>query len=104
MMPNADDKPLKSAVEIAMERLRKKDVEEGVESTPLTDAQKAAIAEVRNVYDAKLAHEDVLYQSRLRETYSEEAHDMYTQEFRRVRERLTTERDAKIEKIRRGDG
>jgi hypothetical protein len=104
MTANTNDKPLKSAVEIAMERLRKKDIEEGVESAPLTDAQKAAIAEVRNVYNAKLAHEDVLYEARVRETYSEEAHEAYAHEFRRVRERLVSEREAEIEKIRRGDG
>ncbi len=37
-----DDAP-KSAYEIAMERLRRKDREEGVAERPLTDEQKAAI-------------------------------------------------------------
>ena len=51
-----------------MERLLKKDAEEGIESRPCTDAQKAAIAEVRNFYEAKLAEQQVLYQSALRNT------------------------------------
>ena len=48
----ADDKPLKSALDLAMERLRQSDKDAGVESQPVTDAQKAAIAEVRNFYEA----------------------------------------------------
>ena len=43
-----DDEP-KSAYELAMERLRKKDAESGAESRPLTDEQRAAIAEVRDL-------------------------------------------------------
>ena len=42
----------KSAYELAMERLRQKDREAGVEERPLTDQQKAAIAEARQVYQA----------------------------------------------------
>ncbi len=53
---------LKSAYELAMERLRKKDAEGGVEHTPLTDGQKAAIAEVRKFYEARLAQDEVLHQ------------------------------------------
>src|SRR3954464_14538655 len=61
-----DKGPLKSAVELAMERLRKKDEESGVTSRALSDADKTAIAEIRNFYEAKLAQEDVLHQSQLR--------------------------------------
>src|SRR5262245_12619629 len=42
----ADDAP-KTAYELAMERLRKKDGEASAEDRPLTDTQKAAIAEIR---------------------------------------------------------
>ena len=38
----SDEAP-KSAYELAMERLRKKDAEQGITTAPLTDAQKAAI-------------------------------------------------------------
>jgi hypothetical protein len=96
----ADDKPLKSSIELAMERLKKKDADAGIEARSLTDAQKAAIAEVRNFYDAKLAERDVLHQSKLRGTFDPGARETLDQEYRRDRERLTTDRDAKIEKIR----
>jgi hypothetical protein len=94
---------MKSAYELAMERLRKQDEEAGVEQRPLTDAQKTAIAEVRNFYDAKMAEQDVLQQSRLRKTFDPAERETIEAEIRRDRERLAGERDAKIEKIRRGE-
>jgi len=67
-----DDEP-KSALELAMERLRKKDAESGAESRPLTDAQRASIAEVRNFYEAKAAEVEVLHQSALRRALEPDA-------------------------------
>jgi hypothetical protein len=97
-----DEKPLKSAVELAMERLAKKDADAGVESRPLTDAQKAAIAEARNFYDAKIAEREVLHQSQMRASIDPAVRETLGAEYRRDRERLVSERDHKIEKIRRG--
>jgi len=96
-----DDKPMKSAYELAMERLRKKDEEAGIESKPITDAQKAAIAEIRNFYEAKAAEQEVLHQSAIRKTADPEARDALDAQYRRERERLASERDSKIEKVRR---
>jgi hypothetical protein len=96
-----DDSSPKSAYELAMERLRKKDEEAGLTRQPVTDAQKAAIAEIRNFYEAKLAELDVMHQSKLRASVDPEARATFEQEFRRERERLTTEREVKIEKARR---
>jgi len=100
---SAQDKPLKSALELAMERLRQRDAQTGVESRPLTDAQKSAIAEVRNFYEAKMAEQQVLHQSSLRKTADPAAREALEQDYRRDRERLAAERDRKIEKIRAGD-
>lgn len=98
----AEDKPIKSSYELAMERLRKKDADDGVESRPVTDAQKAAIAEVRNFYEAKMAEQQVLFQSSLRKTVDPAERAALEEQYRRDRERFTSERDSKIEKIRRG--
>jgi hypothetical protein len=100
----SDDKPLKSALELTMERLRKKDEDAGVETRPLTDTQKAAIAEARNFCEAKLAEREVLHHSKLRRVMDPAERDALDQEYRRDRERLVSEREAKIEKIRRGAG
>jgi hypothetical protein len=97
-----DDKPLKSALELAMERLKKKDADTGIETKPLTDDQKAAIAEARNLCEAKIAEREVLYHSKLRRVFDPAERETLEQEYRRDRERFTSERDAKIEKIRRG--
>ena len=96
----ADDKPVKSSYELAMERLRKKDAEAGIEPTPVTDAQNAAIAEIRNFYEAKLAEQEVLHQSSTRKTMDPEALATLDTQYRRDRERLISERDRKIEKVR----
>jgi hypothetical protein len=93
----------KSSYELAMERLRKSDQEAGVERRPLTDAQKQAIAEIRNFYEAKIAEIEVLHQGRLRSTVDPTERSAREQEYRRDRERLSSEREVKIEKIRRAD-
>ena len=98
-----DDSAPKSAYELAMARLRKSDEAAGVTSAPVTSEQKAAIAEVRNFYEAKLAEQQVLHQSTLRKILEPEPREVLEQEYRRDRERLTSERDRKIEKIRRGN-
>jgi hypothetical protein len=97
------DQPPKSAYEIAMERLRQKDVDEGVERRPPTEEQKAAMTEVRSVYEAKLAQEDVMHKSALLRTVDPEARASLQEEYQRSRARLLSERDAKIAHIRSGE-
>jgi hypothetical protein len=97
-----DDKPVKSSYELAMERLKKKDAEEGVQSTPLSDEQKAAIAEARSFYGAKIAEQEVLLEASLRRTLDPAEREAISLELRRMRERYASERDNKIEKIRSG--
>jgi hypothetical protein len=96
-----DERPLKSSIELAMERLAKKDADAGIEARPLTDEQKAAIAEARNFYEAKIAEHEVLHQSKLRQTMDPAEREQLQLEYRHDRERLTSDRDAKIEKLRR---
>lgn len=84
-----------------MQRLRRRDAEAGIETQRLTDAQKAAIAEIRNFYESKLAEADVLHQSKMRTVMDPSERDPIEQAYRRDRERLTSERDHKIEKARR---
>lgn len=92
---------MKSAVELAMERFRKSDEEAGVDRRPLTDAQKATIAEIRNFYGAKIAELEVLHEGQLRTSVDPAERAEREQGYRRDRERLSSERDAKIEKARR---
>jgi primosomal protein N'' len=97
----AEDKPMRSAYELAMERFKKKDAEAGVVWEPLTDGQKAAIAEIRNFYEAKLAELSTLHQASLRKTMDPAEQETLGEDYRRERERLTSQRDAKIEQARK---
>jgi hypothetical protein len=97
------DQAPRSALEIAMERLRQKDAQDGVDRQPRTDEQKAAIAEVRSLYDAKIAQADVLYRSAVVGILDETARARLDEEYQRDRARLQSDRDARVEKIRRGD-
>lgn len=95
-----DDHGPKSAYELAMERLRKSDEVAGIERLPVTDEQKAAIAEIRNFYEAKLAELDVLFHGQMRQLRDPEMRAAREQEYRRDRERLSSERDTKIARAR----
>jgi hypothetical protein len=97
------DNPMKSSYELAMERLRKKDADEGIVSRPMSDAERAAIAEVRSFYDSKIAEREILHQAAMRRSVDPAERDLLDQQFRRDRERFASDRDAKVEKIRRGE-
>jgi hypothetical protein len=58
----------KSAIELAMERLRKEDAEAEVTTRKLTDEEKAAIAEVRSLYDSRIAEQEILHRLLTRST------------------------------------
>ena len=98
----ADDTRLKSSFELAMERLRQKDAEAGVTTRVLSDAAKAQIAEVRSIYEAKIAEQQVMLQSRLARTMDPGEREVLEAGFRAEKERLSAERDAKVETIRNG--
>lgn len=94
-----DDAP-KSSLELAMERLKKKDAEQGVTDHVLTTEQKNEIAEVRKTYGAKLAQEEILFKSQVGSIFEPDARRTLEDNYRRDIERITHERDRKIEKIR----
>ena len=94
------DEAPKSALELAMARLKKQDAEQGVTEHFLTDDQKNEIAEVRKTYGAKLAQEEILYKSKTRVYMEPDSRREVEEHYRRDVERLTHERDRKIEKIR----
>jgi hypothetical protein len=95
----ADERP-KTAYEVAMERFAKKDKEAGGESRPLTDEQKAAIAEARQLHQSRVAEREILHHSALGKAGSHEEVDQLNEALRRDMERLATDRDRKIAQIR----
>ena len=90
----------KSSFELAMERLRKKDTEAGIVEHKLTDEQKAAIAEARSVYEARVAELQILQRDKRLRVADQAEHERVEEEFRRDMERFANDRDAKIRRIR----
>jgi hypothetical protein len=95
----SDDAP-KSALELAMERLKKQDADAGIVEHKLTDAQKAAIAEARSVYEARVAERQILHREKQLTTYDPAQVETMEQEYRRDLERFASDRDSKIRRIR----
>jgi hypothetical protein len=93
----------KSAFELAMERLRKKDAESGVTEKVLTDAQRAAIAEARSVCEAKMAERRIMHRSTVAGIFDPAELEERNRELRLDLERFESDRDAKIRKIRDAD-
>lgn len=90
----------KSAFELAMEKLKKKDVEAGVEAQVLTEAQRTAIAEAKSVYEARVAERRIMHQSAVLAVFDPAELAERDLELRRDLERFASDRDAKIKKIR----
>lgn len=93
-----DDAP-KSALELAMERLRRKDVEEGRDERLLSAEQKDEIGEIRKVYAARIAQAEILQKSSLLSAFDPEARQKLEADYRRDVERLNDERDRKIASV-----
>ena len=95
----ADERP-KTAYELAMERLAKKDKEAGTEARALTEEQKTAVAEARQLYQARVAEREILHRSALAKAQSAEEVEGLNLALRRDLDRLATDRDRKIAQIR----
>jgi hypothetical protein len=95
----SDDAP-KSALELVMERLRRKDAEAGVTEQPLTDEQRDAIAEARRVYDARVAERRIMHASAIVSVVDPAERQQHEEELRRDLDRFASDRDAKIRRIR----
>jgi hypothetical protein len=97
------DEP-KSRLDIVMERLRKKDADAGIEETPLTDEQRAEIAEARSIHEAKVAERRIMHRTALATVFDPAEREQLDELFRRDLERLESDRDARIRRIRAGGG
>lgn len=91
---------MKSAYELAMERLAATSP-----SVKLTDAQRAELAELDNLYTARIAERRVFLEGQIRAAAGDPAaeHDLRRQLASEVA-RLEEERDAKKERVRQAAG
>lgn len=94
---------MKSAYELAMERLEK----ESPAEKPLNEEQKQALARVDEDYQAKLAEREVFLAGKrdaARAAGNHQEAEELEAERRSERERLEAEREEAKERIRRGEG
>lgn len=92
---------MKSAYELAMERLDKSSPKE----KPLTPEKKARLAEVDQLFKGKLAEREIFLKQQLNQAYAERKADdvdKIKQQLVSERARLDEEREAEKERVRRG--
>jgi hypothetical protein len=93
---------MKSAYELAMERLAKSDPSAG---KPLTPEQKSRLADIDRVYQGKTAEREIFLQKQLNEALAagnaEEA-DKIRQQLASEKTRLQEEREAEKDRVRAG--
>lgn len=93
---------MKSAYELALERLAKSDPSA---NTPLTAEQKARLAEVDRVYKGKLAEREIFLKQHLEQALAAQNADeaeKIKQQIASERARIEEERETEKERIRRG--
>ena len=96
---------MKSALELAMEKLKARQEEE----TPvaLTDAQRQEIGDLRKQYDARMAEKEIMMQSEIRQVVQRRpppeaiaAAQELREKFQHARKALQEELEAKIAAVR----
>jgi hypothetical protein len=98
-MMSTDDRP-KTAVELAMERMRRKDTDSGVVGQPPTAEQKASSSEARSLHASKVAELEILHRSKMSGLMDPNDRIQAEEAYRRDMTRLRDDLERKIEKIR----
>ncbi len=92
---------MKTAYELALERMEAQGIDKpDVES--LSETTRAAMAEVRQKAEARLAEADILHQKALVSTPDPGARSRLEAEYRIDRRRIEEDRDRAIQKLRQG--
>ena len=93
---------MKSAYELAMERLAKSDPDAG---KPLSAEKKDRLAEIDRVYQGKLAEREIFLKKQLNDAYADQKGEevqKIKQQIVSERARLEEEREEEKERVRRG--
>jgi hypothetical protein len=92
---------MKSAYELALERMEKQGIERPREET-FGDDLREKIAEARRKAEAKLAELEILHKNRLKTVYDAAKRQEEEEEYVRERRRIEDERERKVEELRKG--
>jgi len=91
---------MKSAYELALERLERQGIERPREEA-LTGELREQIAEVRRQAGAKLAELEILHRDKLKDLADPAKREEQEDYYQRERRRIESDREAKVEKLRR---
>lgn len=96
---------MKSAIELAMEKLGKLQSEEP--SVPLTDEQRREMSDLRKQYDAKIAEKEIMMQAEIRQLMQRHAPQEvaaaahgFQEQFQETKKALQQELEEKIAAVR----
>lgn len=92
---------MKSAYELALERLEKQGIERPREES-FGDELREKIAEARRRAEAKIAELEILHKNRLKAMHDPTQRHEEEEEYVRERRRIEDDRDRKIEELRKG--
>lgn len=98
---------MKSAYELALEKLQRQDAERGETQPLLTPDQREEIAAIRKLYQSKLVERQILHEADLRKARGKGDQDeirTLEEGYQRERARLEAEMEAKILQVRRQGG
>ena len=95
----ADDKKLKSAYELALERMAERGIEPPREEA-LSPELRQKVAEVRQKAEAKIAELEILHRDGLRKVTDFAAREKAEEEYQRERRRLEEDRVRQIARLR----
>lgn len=90
---------MKSAYELALERLEKQGIERPREES-LSDDLRERMAEARRQAEAKLAELEILHQNRLKSVWDPAKRQEEEDEYVRERRRIEADRERKLDKLR----
>lgn len=92
---------MKSAYELALERLEKQGIERPREES-FGDELREKIAEARRKAEARVAELEILHKNRLKSIHDPAQRQEEEEEYVRERRRIEDDRDRKIEDLRKG--
>jgi hypothetical protein len=92
---------MKSAYELALERLERQGIERP-RGESLSEETRTRLNEVRQYAEAKLAELEILHRDRLKSLHEPAGRQQEEEEYVRERRRIEADRDRKLEKLRAG--
>ena len=100
-MAKDNSKGMKSAYELALERLEQQGIERPREEA-LSEAEREQVAEIRRRAEAKVAELEIMHGDRLAKLGDPLAREEEQRRFRHEKQRVEENRDRKIAQIRQG--